>query len=186
VRAQSFSQGFGTFTMDHPADPLNRILNQYAVGASELLFVSTGTAFLAGDGRATVCLPSYFDAVCRNPRVQLTGVGTSDVYVAEKVSGNQFVIGGKPGTEVYWTVTGERRDQNAELARICTPVEQQKTGELQGHSLDDDGLAGCWPELQNRGQTGQFSFRTAASRRQAEEMARMSREAEIQSRNKKP
>jgi hypothetical protein len=186
VRAQSFSQGFGTFTMDHPADPQSRILNQYAVGSSELLFEFTGTAFLDGSGRATVMLPDYFEAVCRSPRVQLTGVGTSDVYVAEKVSGNRFAIGGKPGTEVYWTVTGERTDQNAELARICTPVEQQKTGELQGHSLDDDGLAGCWPELLNRGQTGQFSFRTAAGRRQAEDMARMTREAEIQSRNKKP
>jgi hypothetical protein len=133
-----------------------------------------------------VSLPDYFDALNRNPMVQLTGVGTSDVYVAEKVNGNRFTIGGRPGTEVYWTVTGERRDQSAEIARVLTPVEQARTGDLVGHSLDDDGLAGCWPELLNRGQTGQFSFRTAAGRRQAEEMARMTRDAETLGRNKKP
>jgi hypothetical protein len=186
VRAQSFSQGFGTFTMDHPADPQFRILNQYAVGSSELLFEFTGTAFLDSSGRATVMLPDYFEAVCRNPRVQLTGVGTSDVYVAEKVSGNRFAIGGKPGTEVYWIVTGERKDQNAELARIFTPVEQTKTGDLRGHSLDDDGLAGYWAGLERLGLTGKFSFRTVAGRQQAEGMTRMARDAEILDRNKKP
>jgi hypothetical protein len=104
--------------------------------------------------------------------------------VAEKVQANRFVIGGRPGTEVYWTVTGERKDQNAELARIFTPVEQPKTGDMVGHSLDDDGLAGYMTELEKLGLAGKFAFRTAAGQRQGEDMARMIREADTRGRGK--
>jgi hypothetical protein len=110
--------------------------------------------------------------------VQLTGVGSYEVYVAENVTGNRFVIGGKPGTEVYWTVTGERKDESAELARIFTPVEQQKTGDLVGHSLDDDGLAGYMAQLEKLGLGSRFSFRTAEGRGQYQDMERTVRESE--------
>jgi len=169
VRAQAFSTGSGIFTIDHPQDPLNRILNQYAVGSSEQILSYRGVAVVGPDGRVAVNLPDYFDALNRNPMVQLTGVGTSDVYVAERVNGNRFTIGGKPGTEVYWTVTGERKDQSAEIARILTPVEQAKTGSLVGHSLDDDGLANVIEELDQKGLGGNFRLRTAAGRQQAAE-----------------
>ena len=167
IRAQAFSTGTGMFTIDHPQDPLNRILNQYAVGSAEQILSYRGAAVIGPDGRVAVSLPDYFAALNRNPMVQLTGVGTSDVYVAEKVSGNQFTIGGKPGTEVYWTVTGERKDQSAEIARILTPVEQDKTGSLVGHSLDDDGLANVIVELEQKGLSRDFRFRTSAGRQQA-------------------
>ena len=174
VRAQSFSQGAAVYTMDHPSDPTNRILNQYGVGSPELVLMYRGSAVIGADGRAEVRLPDYFDKVNRNPMVQLTGVASTEVvYVAEKVSGNSFAIGGRPGTEVYWTVTGERKDQTAELARIFTPVEQAKTGELAGHSLDDDGLAGYMDQLEKLGLGGQFDFRTAAGRQRYEKMKQM-------------
>jgi hypothetical protein len=168
IRAQAFSTGTGMFTIDHPQDPLNRILNQYAVGSSEQILTYRGVAVIGSDGRAAVMLPGYFSALNRNPMVQLTGVGTPEpVYVAEDVSGNRFVIGGKPGTKVYWTVTGERKDQSAEIARILTPVEQAKTGGLVGHSLDDDGLANVIEELEQKGLGRDFRFRTPAGQQQA-------------------
>lgn len=171
VRAQSFSTGTGMFTIDHPQDPLNRILNQYAVGASEQILSYRGVAIIGPDGRVAVSLPTYFDALNRNPMVQLTGIGTSDVYVAEEVSGNRFAIGGKPGTKVFWTVTGERKDLAADMARVFTPVEQEKTGDLSGHSLDDDALAGYMAGLERLGLGGNYSFRTADGRRQYEMVA---------------
>jgi len=164
TRVGTISKASGTFTIDHPLDPTNKILNHYFVESPEMVLIYRGVARIGSDGRARVQLPDYFDALNRNPMIQLTGVGTSDVYVAEKVTGNRFVIGGKPGTEVYWTVTGERQDQSAEITRILMPVEQPKEEALAGRSLDDDFLAATMSQLERMGQGSQFNFRTQAGR----------------------
>jgi hypothetical protein len=163
VRAQSFSTGTLVFTMDYPKDPMNKILNQYAVGSSEAMLMYDGAVILDANGRAVVNLPDYFDDINRNPRIQLTGIGTYEVYVAEKIKGNAFVIGGKPNTEVYWQVTAERRDLHAEIARLRTPVVQEKTGDLRGHSLDDDALIGI-SETERLSDPELFRFKTEEGR----------------------
>ncbi|MFC1683688.1 hypothetical protein ACFL0G_05750, partial [Candidatus Zixiibacteriota bacterium] len=168
TRVGALSKVSGTFTIDHPTEPMNRILNHYFVESPEMVLIYRGVAIIGSDSRAEVHLPDYFDALNRNPMVQLTGVGTSDVYVSEKVTGNRFVIGGKPETEVYWTVTGDRKDPSAEITRILMPVEQLKTGDLAGHSLDDDFLATTMSQLERMGQAGKFSFRTQAGREKYE------------------
>jgi hypothetical protein len=156
------------------------------MGSSELVMFYRGAATIGSDGRVQVQLPNYFDAYTRNPMVQLTGVGTPDVvYVAEDVTGNQFVIGGKPGTKVYWTVTGERKDVQAEIARILTPTEQPKTGVLRDVMVDDDALVGTMQTLEQMGKAGEFSFRTAAGRQRYEDMLKQLREAE-QHKNAQP
>jgi hypothetical protein len=98
--------------------------------------------------------------------------------VAEDISGNRFVIGGKPGIKVYWQVTGDRKDQSAEVIRTMMPVEQPKTGSLAGVSWDDNFLAGCMQQLEQMGKAGEFSFRTAAGRQRYEDMLKQLREAE--------
>jgi hypothetical protein len=117
--------------------------------------------------------------------VQLTGVGNPDVYIAVDVAGNSFSIGGRPGTKVYWAVTGERKDQVAEITRIRTPVQKRRTGALVGRSISDANLVGALPELQRLGLGGRFSFRTAAGRRRYEDVLRRTREAE-QHKNARP
>jgi hypothetical protein len=94
----------------------------------------------------------------------------SDVYVAEDVKGNRFVIGGKPGTKVYWQVTGERQDVSAEAIRRMMPVEQPKTGALAGRMLDDEFLSGCMEQLESEGKATGINFRTAEGRRRYEQM----------------
>lgn len=168
TRVGTISKASGTFTIDHPTEPMNKILNHYFAESPEMVLIYRGIAIIGSDGRAEVHLPDYFDALNRNPMVQLTGVGTSDVYVSEKVTGNRFVIGGKPGTEVYWTVTGDRKDPSAEITRILMPVEQLKEDDLAGHSLDDDFLAATMSQLERMGQAGKFSFRTQAGREKYE------------------
>ena len=168
VRAAAFSTGYDAFSVDHPAVPLSKILNQYAVGSPELVLLYRGAATIGPDGRAEVWLPGYFDQMNRNPMVQLTGVGTFEVYVAQDISGNRFTIGGPAGAKVYWTVTGERKDLAADMARIFTPVEQGKTGNLAGHSLDDDALSGYMDGLEKLGLDGKYSFRTTEGRQQYE------------------
>jgi len=133
-----------------------------------------GVARLDAAGRAEVRLPDYFSALNRSPMVQLTGVGSYEVYVAEDVSGNRFTIGGPPGTKVYWTVTGDRKDQSAEVIRTLMPVEQPKTGELAGRSQDDNFLVGTMQQLEQMGESNRFQFRTAEGRRRYEEMRRES------------
>jgi hypothetical protein len=175
VRAAAFSTGTLVFTMDHPDNPMKEILNQYAVGADDPVLMYNGTAYIAENGRVEVNLPDYFNKINRNPRIQLTGIGTSDVYVAEEISGNRFVIGGKSNTKVYWQVTAERKDINAEIARIQTPVVQPKTGELINHSLDDDALIGIYDGL-NAKKPGMFAFKTEEGRRVHEQSKKMMEE----------
>jgi hypothetical protein len=173
TRVGTLSKAAGTFTIDHPTDPTNKILNHYFVESPEMVLIYRGVAIIGSNGRAEVHLPDYFEALNRNPMVQLTGVGTSDVYVSEKVTGNRFVIGGKAGTEVYWTVTGDRKDQSAEITRILMPVEQPKEDELAGHSLDDDFLATTKAQLERMGQADEFEFRTPAGQEKYEQSLRM-------------
>ena len=173
LRCGTLSKSGGSFTIDHPLDPRGKILNHYFTESPEMVNIYRGVVTLGADGRAAVSLPDYFSALNENPMVQLTGVGGPDVvYVAEKVTGNRFVIGGKPGMEVYWTVTGARKDQSAEIIKLTMPVEQPKTGELAGHSLDDDFLRSTKDQLDRMGVGGQFDFRTAAGRKLYEEMKR--------------
>jgi hypothetical protein len=128
------------------------------------------------DGKVVVNLPDYFDALNKNPMIQLTGVGTSDVFVAQEVSGNSFVIGGKAGTKVFWTVTGERKDPSAEITKILMPVEQTKTGALTGRSFDDNYLIGTMKQLKDIGYGNRFNFRTAQGRAKYENMQRVLQE----------
>jgi hypothetical protein len=177
VRCANLSvSGAKSFTIDHPTDPTGKILNHYSVESPEMLVEYRGKANIGADGRVVVTLPEYFDALSREPMVQLTGVGTFEVYVAEKVEGNGFVIGGKPGTEVYWTVTGDRDDQSARIGRILMPVEQPKTGVLAGRMLDDDYLVGSKAQLDRLGQGTDFRFRTAEGQRLYGQMKQMTKQ----------
>jgi hypothetical protein len=171
TRVGMLSKASGTFTIDHPLDPYGKILNHYFIEGPEMLNIYRGSVVLDATGRAEVSLPSYFSALNRNPMVQLTGVGTPEVvYLAEKVSGGRFVIGGPAGAEVYWQVTGERNDVSAEATRRMMPVEQPKTGVLAGRMLDDEFLSGCMEQLVREGKAAGINFRTAAGRRRYERL----------------
>jgi hypothetical protein len=178
VRCDVLKSNSMAYSLDDPLDPDGTIMNQYAVGSPEIVVTFRGSAVIGTDGRVVAELPRYFDALCQNPTVQLTGVGTYEVYVADTVVGNRFAIGGKPGTEVYWTVTGERKDQLAEITRIRMPVEQPRTGALVGRSISAASLAGALPGLQRLGLGGRFSFRTAAGRKRYEDMLKRASKAE--------
>jgi len=178
LRCGILSQGGGLFTIDHPLDPYNKILNHYFIEGPEMRNIYEGSVILDANGRAEVKLPNYFSALNRNPHIQLTGVGTSDVYVLEDVQDNRFVIGGKPGTKVYWLVTGERADVSAEVIRRLMPVEQEKKGALSGRMLDDEFLSGCMEQLEREGKASGINFRTAEGRKRYEDMKRAPKELE--------
>ncbi len=178
VRCDVVHSNAMAYALDDPLDPVGAIMNQFAVGSPEIVVTFRGSALIGTDGRVVAELPRYFDALCRNPMVQLTGVGSADVvYVAEDVTANRFVIGGRPGMKVYWTVTGERKDQVAEITRARMPVQERRTGVLVGRSISDANLAGAMRELQRLGLDGRYSFRTAVGRQRYEDVLKRAGDA---------
>jgi hypothetical protein len=124
------------FKIDHPQDPENKYLMHSSVESPDMKNIYDGTITLDSNGEATVRLPTYFEALNRDFRYQLTCVGGyAPVYIAEKISGNQFKIaGGKAGLEVSWMVTGIRQDAYAKAHPIV--VEQEKPTSEKGLYLN--------------------------------------------------
>ncbi|MBN8652961.1 MAG: hypothetical protein J0L67_16125 [Cytophagales bacterium] len=131
----ALSKGSGTFKIDHPLDPTNKFLYHSFVESPDMKNIYDGVVVLDGSGEATVELPSYFEALNKDFRYQLTCVGGfAQVYVADEVAGNRFrIAGGKPGLKVSWQVTGIRKDPYAEKNRV--QVEVEKTGDERGKYL---------------------------------------------------
>ncbi len=130
------AKGGGTFMIDHPLDPKNKILYHSFVESPEMKNIYDGVVKLDGNGQAVVELPDWFDALNSDFRYQLTPIGGSapELYVAEEVSDNHFKIaGGKPGMKVSWLLTGVRHDAWAEKHRV--QVEVEKTGEMRGQYI---------------------------------------------------
>ena len=86
-------------------------------------------------GEAIVELPDYFEALNRDPRYQLTVIGSpATAYIARKVSDNHFAIKtSEPSVEVSWQVTGIRKDAFALAHPVI--VEEEKAVADRGHYL---------------------------------------------------
>jgi hypothetical protein len=80
--------------------------------------------------------------------------------------------------KVYWTATGDRKDQSAQITEDLMPVEQTKTGALAGRMLDDDLLLSTMAQLQAMGLGTKYQFHTAAARQRYEDMLKQLSEAE--------
>jgi hypothetical protein len=118
----------GSFRIDHPLDPENKYLSHSFVESPDMMNIYNGNVTLDANGEAWVVLPSYFEALNKDFRYQLTPIGGPgpNLFVAEPVSSNQFKIaGGTSGLIVSWQVTGIRQDAYALANPII--VEQDKS-----------------------------------------------------------
>ena len=132
----TLSKGGGSFKIDHPLDPANKYLQHSFVESPDMMNVYNGNVQLDASGRAVVELPDWFEALNRDFRYQLTAIGAPgpDLYIAEEIQDNRFVIaGGQPGSKVSWQITGIRQDPWAQKNRI--QVETDKTGDEIGTLL---------------------------------------------------
>ncbi|MDQ4120589.1 MAG: hypothetical protein M3209_03980 [Acidobacteriota bacterium] len=122
----NLSKGGGSFKIDHPLDPLNKYLYHSFVESPDMMNIYNGNTTTNEKGEATITLPTYFEALNRDFRYQLTVIGVfAQAIVAEEINGNQFKIRtDKPGVKVSWQVTGIRKDPFAEQNRIKTEVEK--------------------------------------------------------------
>jgi hypothetical protein len=130
----TLTKGAGSFKIDHPLDPEHKYLSHSFVESPDMMNVYNGNVMLDANGRATVELADYFEALNRDFRYQLTAIGAPgpNLYIAEGVQQNRFrIAGGRPYSTVSWQVTGVRQDDYANENRI--KVEEEKTrseGEL--------------------------------------------------------
>ncbi len=128
----TLSKGGGSFRIDHPLDPANRILQHSFVESPDMLNIYNGMVTTNGKGEATVELPAWFEALNRDFRYQLTPIGAfSQAIVSRKVAQGSFSLKtDKPGVEVSWQLTGIRKDSWANAHRIA--VEVDKTAKERG------------------------------------------------------
>lgn len=140
--------------IDDPMDPANKYLNQAAITSPDMLSMYSGTVVLDGSGSAVVKLPTYFQALNKDFRYQLTCIGGyAPVYIANEVSNNAFSIaGGKAGMKVSWTVSGVRQDKYA-AAHPLLP-EEEKPATKRGMYLNarEYGVAQVLPNIGQRPQ----------------------------------
>jgi hypothetical protein len=130
------SKSAGSFKIDHPLDPENKYLYHSFVESPDMKNIYDGVAVLDKDGEARVELPDWFEALNRDYRYQLTPIGAPgpDLYIAEEVYDNTFMIaGGFPGMKVSWQITGIRQDPYADAHPV--PVEEEKRAEEKGYYL---------------------------------------------------
>jgi hypothetical protein len=127
--------GTKNFKIDDPIDPANKYLYHSTVESAEMMNVYSGNVVLDNRGEAEVNLPTWFEALNKDFRYQLTCIGGfGPVYVAHEISDNKFhIAGGKPGLKVSWQVTAIRHDAYAEA--YGSPVEVEKPTGERGHYL---------------------------------------------------
>jgi hypothetical protein len=133
----TLSKAAGSFIIDHPLDPENKTLSHSFVESPDMMNIYNGNAVLDENGRATVTLPDWFEALNQDFRYQLTSLGKPgpNLYVSEEVRDNQFTIaGGAPGAKVSWLVTGVRNDAYARSKRI--PLDEWKPAAQRGLYLN--------------------------------------------------
>lgn len=109
----------GSFVIDHPLDPKNKILRHSLVESPQMMNIYKGRAKLK-DGTAEVNLPRYFSALndVSDSEVYLTCVnGWSPLYFIGKFEENKFIVKttsqGNPEQEFSWAVYTVRKDAYA-------------------------------------------------------------------------
>lgn len=111
--AGTLSKATGTFVIDHPLDPKNKLLFHSFVESPDVKNFYDGIAKLNDRGEAAIRLPRYFMALNTEFRYEVKPIGTPmpDLFVKEGITENRFTIGGgTPGGRVSWQVTGIRQD----------------------------------------------------------------------------
>ncbi|MEP6673935.1 MAG: hypothetical protein ABJA78_02225 [Ferruginibacter sp.] len=134
----TLSKSAGTFKIDHPQDPENKYLVHSFVESPDMMNVYNGNIITGSDGKATVTLPTYFEAENIDFKYQLTVIGQfAQAIVAKEIAQNSFIIEtSKPNVKVSWMVTGVRNDRFAQRNRVVPEV--AKLPEDRGKYLNPD------------------------------------------------
>jgi hypothetical protein len=154
----TLSKAAGSFKIDHPLDPTNKYLSHSFVESPDMKNIYDGVATTDANGEAVVELPSYFEALNRDFRYQLTVIGQfAQAMIASEIAANHFTIKtDKPNVRVSWQVTGIRQDAFANAHRIV--VEEDKPPAERGTYLHPTELG--QPESEGLGYQRQQTMRS--------------------------
>ena len=130
-----------SFKIDHPLDPTNKYLFHTSIESPDMMNIYNGIVVLDSKGEASVALPSYFEALNKDFRYQLTAIGAPgpDLYVAEEVSGNHFLIAGGKSPEPKFPGKSRHPSQCSANANR-SPVEVEKTENEKGLYLHPEAF----------------------------------------------
>jgi len=123
----TITKSSGSFLIDHPLDPENKLLRHNFVESPENLLIYRGKARLDGSGQAVVQLPHYFKALTREGEatVTLTSVGKPFLTGYDIEPDRSCVrIYGESNREVSWVVYADRDDPV--IHQLARPVEEDK------------------------------------------------------------
>lgn len=124
--------------IDHPSDPANKVLMHSSVESDERKNIYDGTVTTDSQGRATITMPTWFEALNENFRYQLTVIDDQDseqfvlAKVVKRLKYGKFTIRTSvPNMTVSWQITGNRHDPVSnyypmEVERSKTPHERGK------------------------------------------------------------
>lgn len=125
----TLSKGGGSFAIDHPLDPENKLLYHSFVESPDAKNIYDGVVALNARGEATVELPEYFAALNAEPRYQVKPIDAPmpSLHISREIEegGTSFMIaGGEPGERVSWQVSATRKDPFIQANPIITEVEK--------------------------------------------------------------
>ncbi len=123
-------KGSGSFLIDHPLDPANKLLYHSFVESPDVKNIYDGVATLDKNGEAMIQLPSYFEALNKDFRYQIKPISAAmpGLYVKSEVKDNQFTVsGGLAGAKISWQVTGIRHDPYILAHPIIPEVDKTDT-----------------------------------------------------------
>lgn len=127
IYANSANSSIKAFKIDHPQDPTNKYLYHSSIESPDMMNIYNGNVTTDANGEAVVILPSYFSALNKDFKYQLTCIGQfAQAIILEEIGeNNQFKIKtDKPNVKVSWQVSGVRQDAAANMYRIQPEVEK--------------------------------------------------------------
>jgi hypothetical protein len=129
----ALSKGGGTFVIDHPLDPKNKLLYYSFVESPDAKNIYDGVATLDENGEVTIALPDYFMALNRDYRYQFFPFSEAmpNLYVKQEIQNNEFTLaGGVAGGRLSWQVSGNRHDPYILANPIIPEVEKGPNTEV--------------------------------------------------------
>lgn len=137
LHASSASSGVKAFTIDHPLDPANKVLSHSSIESDERVNLYRGEIKTDQQGRATITLPTWFEALNEDALYQVSVIDDADTssFVMAKIS--QRLKNGKfkirtsaPNITVSWQVSARRHDPTSNFYPL--EVERNKTKDEKG------------------------------------------------------
>ncbi len=125
----TFTAGIKSFSIDHPLDPENKVLNHSCIESPEMRNVYYGQEETV-DGSVTISLPDWWHPLNGEDKseytYQLTTIGKyCQLYISQEIENGQFTVSSVEGDcKFSWTVTAIRHDAFAEDKRMV--VEEEK------------------------------------------------------------